>query len=166
MLRWHIQAVGLQMAHEASCTRGKAARWQSLLFKLVFHTAHIVTGALWEQEFVFRKFQNATKKLCPAKLHSCWEGGVLGRTKSAAWHSRRSRIAGVQLGCMDHYWLTLILQKFTVILKINGPSNWFDEISTAIIHLCEEVSLVLFHFHSSFSVATFLLLLLSLCRDP
>lgn len=32
----NIQAVGLQMAHEASCTRGKAADWQSLLLKLVF----------------------------------------------------------------------------------------------------------------------------------
>lgn len=48
---------------------------------------------------------------------------VLGRTRSAAWlRSERGRTASVQLGCMDHCWLTLILQKFTVILKINGPS--------------------------------------------
>lgn len=67
-------------------------------------------------------FQNATKKLCPANGILAGKE-VLGRTRSAVWlSSERGRTAGVQLGCMDHCWLTLISEKFTVILKINGPS--------------------------------------------
>lgn len=148
MLRWYIQAVCLQMAHEASCARGKAAHWQSLLFKLVFI---LLRYAQWLGPYENKSLFSENFKMLPKNcvLQNCILAGkeVLGRTKSAAWlSSERGRTAGVQLGCMDHCWLTLILQKLTVVLKINGPSmnNWFSGISTGIIQLCEGVSLVLF----------------------
>lgn len=111
------------MAREASLQEAKQhTDNKSLLLKLIFHIAHIVTGALGEQELFFPENFKVLPKTCALK--NCILAGkeVLGRAKSAAWlSSGRGRTAGVELGCMDHCWLTL--QKFTVILKINGPSN-------------------------------------------
>lgn len=73
-----------------------------------------------------RAFFSENFKMLPKNcaLQNCILAGkeVLGRTKSAAWlSSGRGRTAGVELGCMDHCWLTL--QRFTGILKINGPDS-------------------------------------------
>lgn len=70
----------------------------------------------------FQKVSKCYQKTAP---QNCILAGkeILGRTRNATWlRSERGKTAGVQLGCLGHCWLTLILQKFTVILKISGPS--------------------------------------------
>lgn len=109
-------------------TRGKAAHWEFILFKiarfyLILHSycSHSDWG-LMRTRVCFQKISKCYQNNCA--LQNCILGKeILGRTKSAAWlSSERGRTAGVQLGGVDHCWLTLILHKSMVILKINGPS--------------------------------------------